>query len=151
MLRIHGPKSFASGLFFIVLALIFGISASGLNLGTASRMGPGYFPLLAAIVLGLLGLIVAAEGLFRSDERPVGTSLRGVLLVAGSVLAFAASVESLGLIIAVATTSFLLSLADRGFRLVPALCTSAVLAAFSWIVFTEGLSMPWPAIGYMLR
>lgn len=151
MQHIRGPKALLAGLVFIALALVFGFGASGLTLGTAARMGPGYFPMMMAVALGLLGLCVAAEGLFKDDSRLEAAGLRGIALVGGSVLAFAASVESLGLIAAVAITSFLLSLADRDFRLLPALGAAAVLAGLSWLIFVYGLSMPWPAFGYLLQ
>jgi hypothetical protein len=151
MQRIRGPKSLIAGLVFIGLAVIFGTSASSLTLGTAARMGAGYFPMMIALVLGFLGVLTTAIGLFARDERPAGTSIRGVLLVGGSVLAFAVSIETLGLVIAVFTTSFMLSLAERNFRFLPSLATAAVLAGFSWAVFAYALSMPWPVVGYLLR
>jgi putative tricarboxylic transport membrane protein len=151
MRRIRGPKSLSAGLLFIGLALIFGVSASSLTLGTAAQMGPGYFPLLVAVVLGVLGVAVVAEGIFHSDDRPEGASLRGIAFVGGAVLAFAASVESLGLVAAVAITSFLMSLAERNVRLGSAVGAAVVLSSFSWLVFVYALSMPWPAFGYLLH
>jgi hypothetical protein len=151
MLHVRGPKSFFAGVVFVGLALAFGVSASSLSMGTAARMGPGYFPLMLAVVLGLLGCLVATDGIVRRDEMPDRVSARGVALVAGSVLAFALSMESLGLVPAVALTSFLLSLADRSVRLVPALAAALVLAGSSWAVFTVALGMPWPAFGYLVR
>jgi hypothetical protein len=151
MQRIRGLKSLLAGLVFIALSAIFAYSASTLTLGTAARMGSGYFPMMIALVLGALGVLTAAVGFFAKDERPTGTSFRSVVLVGGSVLVFAASIEPLGLIFAVFATSLLFSLADREFKLLPSLGAAAVLAAFSWIVFSYALSMPWPAVGYLLR
>jgi hypothetical protein len=149
----HFPltKSLLAGLVFIVLALTFGISAAGLNIGTAARMGPGYFPLLTAAAMGALGVFVIAQGLRGGDAAPEFAGLRGIVLVAGAVLAFAASVESLGIVIAVAVTAFLMSLAEREFALLPALAAAVVLSFFSWLVFVVALGMPWPALGYLLR
>ena len=144
-------KSLVAGLLFIALAMVFGFSAAGLNLGSAARMGPGYFPLMVAVALGGLGIFVALQGIRGGDEAPEFAGPRGIALVAGAVIAFAVSVESLGVIIAVALTSFLMSLADRDFRLVPSLAAAAVLSVFSWLVFVVALGMPWPALGYLLR
>jgi putative tricarboxylic transport membrane protein len=151
MPRVLASKSVLAGLVFIGLALVFGISAASLSMGTAARMGPGYFPMLLAAVLAFLGLLVAIEGALSRDEIPDRTSFRSVALVAGSVIVFALSIESLGLVPAVAFTSFLLSAADRRVDLGSALAAAAVLALFSWAVFTVALSMPWPAFGYLLR
>jgi hypothetical protein len=82
---------------------------------------------------------------------PGRTNLRSVVLVAGSVVVFALSIESLGLVPAVALTSFLLSIADRHVELVSAFLVALVLALFSWLVFTVALSMSWPAFGYLFH
>jgi putative tricarboxylic transport membrane protein len=149
--RIKGPKNLFAGLVFLGIAVIFGISASQLALGSAARMGPGYFPMLVSGALGLLGIVVMLEGFLREDEHPEGFSLRGIVFVAASVLAFAGAIQPLGLVPAVALTSFLLSLADRDFRLVPSLAAAVALALFSWAVFSYALSLPWPAFGYLFR
>ena len=63
-----GALFMATGLFFLVQSL-------GLEIGTAFRMGPGYFPLVLSGILVLLGLIVAGAGdprrrASRSDRSP---------------------------------------------------------------------------------
>jgi putative tricarboxylic transport membrane protein len=140
-------KSLLAGLIFIGLALLFGASTLSLTLGTAARMGPGYFPLLLAVVLGVLGVVVSLEGFAADSEVSGSSSLRSVLLVAGSVVTFALTVESLGLVPAVALTSFLFSLADRQVKLPSAAATAVVLALFSWLLFDVALTMSWPAFG----
>jgi putative tricarboxylic transport membrane protein len=151
MQRVRASKGVLAGLIFIGLALLFGASALSLSMGTAARMGPGYFPMMLAITLALLGVLVVVEGLFSGADVPGRTNLRSVVLVAGSVVVFALSIESLGLVPAVALTSFLLSIADRHVELVSAFIVALVLALFSWLVFTVALSMSWPAFGYLFH
>jgi putative tricarboxylic transport membrane protein len=151
MQRVRASKGVLAGLIFIGLALLFGASALSLSMGTAARMGPGYFPMMLAITLALLGVLVVVEGLFSGADVPGRTNLRSVVLVAGSVVVFALSIESLGLVPAVALTSFLLSIADRHVELVSAFIVALVLAVFSWLVFTVALSMSWPAFGYLFH
>lgn len=143
----RASSSLLAGLIFIGLALLFGASSLSLTLGTAASMGPGYFPLLLAIVLGVLGVIVALEGFLVSTDAPSRTSLRSVILVSGSVVTFALSIETLGLVPAVALTSFLLSLADKEVELRSAAVTALCLALASWLLFDVALSMSWPAFG----
>lgn len=151
MLSIRGPKNFAAGLIFLALAALFGWSGMSLDLGTARRMGPGYFPMMLVGLLVLFGLIILVDGLVRRDDAPDRANYRGIVLVLGAVIAFAYSIESLGLILAVAITSFLMSLAGKEFRLLPAIATAGVLAFFSWLVFVKMLSLPWQPFGYLLR
>lgn len=119
-----------------------------LTMGTPARMGPGFFPMMLAIVLGVLGLLTLLEGR-HGDEVSEGTDIRAVVLVAGSVIVFALSIESLGLVPTVALTSFLLSLADRQVRILSSLIMALVFALFSWLVFSVALSISWPAFGYL--
>jgi putative tricarboxylic transport membrane protein len=151
MQRVRASKGVLAGLIFIGLALLFGASALSLSMGTAARMGPGYFPMMLAITLALLGVLVVVEGLFSGADVPGRTNLRSVVLVAGSVVVFALSIESLGLVPAVALTSFLLSIADRHVELVSAFIVALVLAVFSWLGFTVALSMSRPAFGYLFH
>ena len=52
-----------AGLLFIAFGLLFGVQALGLELGTAFRMGPGYFPLVLSGILILLGLAIVASAI----------------------------------------------------------------------------------------
>ena len=41
-------RDIGAGLIFIAIGLLFGLGSIGLEIGTALRMGPGYFPLVLA-------------------------------------------------------------------------------------------------------
>src|SRR5690606_21563884 len=63
MTRLRMNSDIAAGLFFSVLGGWFGgASVFGLKLGTAFRMGPGYFPAAVGGALLLLGLVIALNG-----------------------------------------------------------------------------------------
>ena len=55
-MNIRAPKDFWSGIMFLAFAAVALLAARGYSLGTAGRMGPGYFPMLLGGVLGVLGL-----------------------------------------------------------------------------------------------
>jgi hypothetical protein len=75
-----------AGAIFIALGLIFVFGAMDLERGTAFRMGPGYFPLVLA---GLLILIGAAVSSFASRRMtPVLAAGITVVLTAFCVLVF---------------------------------------------------------------
>ena len=57
-----GIKDILSGLIFLGFGAAFGYAATGYPLGTAFRMGPGYFPLVLAGVLALLGVAIVVKG-----------------------------------------------------------------------------------------
>ncbi len=60
-MRIRAPKDFWSGVMFCGFAAVALLAAQGYSLGTAGKMGPGYFPLLLGLVLALLGLILVGR------------------------------------------------------------------------------------------
>ena len=53
---------------FILFGLFFGVQSLGMEIGTAFRMGPGYFPLVLAGVLILLGGLILFNAL--KDRGP---------------------------------------------------------------------------------
>ena len=54
---IRAPKDFWTGVMFIAIAAVALYAGRGYSLGTAVRMGPGYFPMLLGSLLALIGLI----------------------------------------------------------------------------------------------
>lgn len=140
-------KDILAGLLFVTLAAVFGFQGAGLPVGTSTRMGPGYFPILLSGLLGLLGLLVIAQGLRDQAAMPRGFPLRGSIFVLLAVLAFAAGIDRLGFLPAVAVSVCLGTMASRRSRLRGALLTTAILTAFCWLVFIVGLGLPFVLIG----
>ena len=60
------------------------IIGTSYSLGTASRMGPGFFPLIVSIMLGGLGAILVARSLLSQTESVGNVDLRPLLLVLAS-------------------------------------------------------------------
>ena len=60
-------RDVAAGILFVAIGGWFVVSALELELGTALRMGPGYFPLVLAGLLILLGALVVIRGI---RDRP---------------------------------------------------------------------------------
>ncbi len=68
-------KDLAAGAVFAAIGLAFMAGALTLDIGTAFKMGPGYFPLVLSGLLVLLGLIVMAK----SVNMPAGNDWNGSL------------------------------------------------------------------------
>src|SRR5258708_40253339 len=67
-MRIRAPKDFWSGVMFCGFAAIGLSAARGYSLGSAGRMGPGYFPLLLASLLGALGAVLIGRSILIGGE-----------------------------------------------------------------------------------
>jgi hypothetical protein len=112
-------------------------------------MGPGYFPILLATVLGGFGLVlvvrsfvIAGDGLSRLHLLPLAIIALGVCL-------FGVFIERLGLVIALTVVTVVTALASRESRPMEFAALALVLAAFSVGVFVYALRLPlpiWPAL-----
>ena len=66
--KIKSQKDFYPGLLFLGLGIAFAGGALGYKLGTASRMGPGYFPFLLGCLMTGLGLVITIKALVVEAE-----------------------------------------------------------------------------------
>src|SRR5471032_214492 len=98
-MTIRAPKDFWSGLMFLAFAAVALLSARGYSLGSAGKMGPGYFPLLLGLVLALIGAILVARSFVIQGERVGRLSVLPLMAVVLGVCLFAFSIETLGLVV----------------------------------------------------
>lgn len=135
------------GALFAVLGLIFAYQSWMLDMGTALRMGPGYFPLLLAFVLLALGIVILIQAT-RVKGEPVGPiAWRGMLLILPAPVLFGLTVRGLGFVPAVFLTALLASFASLRMKPLTALILSIVVTLFSYAVFTRGLGLPFRTFG----
>ena len=90
-MNIKSQKDFFSGLMFLIVGGGFAYGATSYSIGTAARMGPGYFPLLLGVILSILGAFVLFFSLVveRPDHDPVGKfAWAPILYVLGSNISF---------------------------------------------------------------
>jgi putative tricarboxylic transport membrane protein len=139
---IKGPKDFFAGLLFLAIAAVFAFGVIELPIGTAFRMGPGYFPLVLTLLLAVLGATILVNGL-RFPGEPIGTvPWRGLLLITMPVIFFGATLKGLGFVPSLALTVFGTTLATRLWDFTYAALTTVSLVAFCWAVFIWGLGLP---------
>jgi hypothetical protein len=62
-IKIRSSRDFCAGLIFICFGIAALFIGGSYPMGTSSRMGPGYFPVLLGGILTLLGFIIAGQGL----------------------------------------------------------------------------------------
>lgn len=69
-MKIKSGKDFWAGVMYLAFGLYFAIYARNYNMGTALRMGPGYFPIVLSWMLVLFGVAVIARSYFSKIESP---------------------------------------------------------------------------------
>ncbi len=132
---------------FIAFGLFFAIQSLGLDIGTAFRMGPGYFPLLLAGVLILLGLVILFQAT-RFDSEPVGPlAWRGMLFILPAPIFFGLTVRGLGLVPALFFSALIAAFASHRMKPGVALIVAAGLTLFAAVVFSYALGLPYRRFG----
>ena len=141
---VRHPKDFYSGLLFVAFGIGAIVIGSNYALGTAARMGPGYFPRMLGILLIVLGGALALRALRVQGSPMPGWKWRPTLIVLGSVVLFGVIVNSVGLVLSTIILIFLSSAASTEFRPKEALISGLLLAGLTVAVFVIGLKLQLP-------
>ena len=139
---IRSPRDFGAGLIFLFFGVLAAYIARDYPMGSAVRMGSGYFPYLLGILLALLGVMICIKSLLIHGERIESTSLRALLLVLGAVGVFAGTIESAGIVIATTLLVGIGAAASPESRLREVAVLVVFLLAVAVGVFTYGLGLP---------
>ena len=144
MPRIRNPKDFWAGLLFASVGLAAIVLGSRYNLGTAARMGPGYFPRILGMLLMALGSIIALRALRVDGPAVPPWRWWSTGVVLGSVVLFGLIVNTVGLALSTVILIVLASSASSEFRWKEALISGVFLAALAVGVFIIGLKLQLP-------
>ncbi|HEX3633653.1 MAG TPA: tripartite tricarboxylate transporter TctB family protein [Casimicrobiaceae bacterium] len=144
MAKIPRPKDFYAGLLFVAFGVFAIVIARNYPLGTAARMGPGYFPRLLGILLIVLGAALSLTALGGQGPKLPGWKWRPVSIVLLSVVAFGLVLTHAGLVLSTVGLIVVASTASREFRFRESVLSGAMLAALSVGVFVIGLKLQLP-------
>lgn len=114
---------------------------SGYHMGTPSRMGPGYFPVMLGGGLILVGLGLVIET-WRSTPDPQIFPWRAVCALIAGVVAFALLVRSAGLVPAIFALVLIATLGESPWKPVGALVIAAAMSVIAVALFLYGLRVP---------
>ncbi|HEU4343320.1 MAG TPA: tripartite tricarboxylate transporter TctB family protein [Candidatus Binatia bacterium] len=137
-------KDFWAGITFIGTGVASIFIARGYPFGSTMRMGPGYFPTMLGAILVLFGIYVVVIGLRRGEKITVRCSLRSLIVLPLSVVAFGVLMTHAGFIPALAVLIFGSAAAGREFKFVEVLLLTLILTGLSVVVFIWGLGLPYP-------
>jgi hypothetical protein len=146
---IRHPKDFWAGVLFIVLGGLACIIALDYAMGTAGRMGPGYFPRSLGTLLAGLGAILVLRSFRLNGEKLSFPTFQPTLIVLGAVLIFGLVLNYVGLVLSTIVLVLVSSVASHEFRWKEAVIAALALAAFVVIAFQYGLKLQiptWPPV-----
>lgn len=148
---IRAPKDFWTGLIYIATGLAALWIGADYKMGTAGRMGPGYFPKVLACILIALGVISLARSFVTKGDPIGGVAWKPLVLVLLGCALFGLLLQPLGLIVALSTLCLVSAAASRSFAFdYMATAGLIVLVAFCALVFVKGLGVPMPLGGRLL-
>ena len=154
-MNIKSQKDFFSGLLYAVVGGAFAIGATNYNIGTGARMGPGYFPLLLGVMLGVIGLFIIFKSLVvetaNGDKigkwawKPLfyiiaANLLFGVLLSGVPKL----GIPGMGLIAAIYGLTIVASKAGNESSIKQSLILATILSTISYLGFIKLLNLQFP-------
>ena len=145
MLRVKSPQDLGAGIVFLVIGLAGIYFGRNLAMGTAARMGPGYFPVMLSYLIVALGLIVGARGLTIDGPPIERIQLRPIFFVTASILLFGLVINEIGLAITTVTLTIVAAYGRRDVNLIETIVLGAGLALFTIAVFVYALKQPLPA------
>ena len=144
--NLFGGKDFWAGLMLIALGGMTVSVARAYPMGTALRMGAGYFPTALGCILVVFGAILLIKGVRSTVHIERNWSPRALIVIPLSLVAFGLLVERIGFV----PSLFLLivgsAAASDEFRLLEAISVGAVLTALCVAVFIWGLDLPYPLL-----
>jgi putative tricarboxylic transport membrane protein len=144
---LRNPKDFWPGLIFVAAGLAAVLFGREYPMGTATKMGPGYFPAVLGALLAFLGLALVGRACLHTGPRLGGLALRALLLVLGATTLFGVALRGAGMFVALAALTLVSASASREFEWGRAVVLAVGLSAFSVLVFVKALGLPIPVLG----
>ena len=144
MALIRHPKDFWAGVLFIAFGGAACVIALDYAMGTAARMGPGYFPRVLGLLLCALGALLVLRS-FKLQGAPLSfPTFKPIAIVLGSVVLFGLVVNKAGLVIATLLLVLVSSTASHEYRWRESIVAAIALAVFVVVAFRYGLGLQLP-------
>ena len=152
-MKIRNQRDFGAGIMYMVIGLFFTIVATQYPMGTAAKMGPGYFPFWLGILMTLIGLLVLVKsmGAKAAIESIPKFNWKIIAQITGSVVLYALLLPRMGFLVAVVVLVLVSAGASKEFTWKGSLINAAFLVTFTYSVFVVGLKLQFPLLLVFLQ
>ncbi len=144
---IRSPKDFWSGIMFLAISLATIIIARDYPMGTAGRMGPGFFPTALGWLLAFIAFVVLLNALRTDGEALERVACKDLALILGAVLLFGFLVRGAGLVVAIPVLILASAFASTKFRWKVSVALAVGATVFCILLFVKALGLPLPIAG----
>ena len=139
-------QEFLSGLTLIGFGIAGLVVARNYPMGTAFRMGPGYFPMVLSGLLIAIGLVVAIGALRSGQGAMSGIAWRPLIVVTAATVLFGLLIDKAGLLLATLIMALASRLVRPGYPWGETILLAVGLAAICSAVFYFGLKVQMPLL-----
>ena len=144
---IRSPKDFWAGIMFLAIGLGTLCIGRDYAMGTAGRMGPGFFPSMLGWLLAAIGAITLIGACTTRGAPLEPLAWKHMFLVLSGVLLFGFLVRGAGLALAVPLLILTSALASAKFRWQPTIALAIGATVFCVLLFVKALGLPLPVVG----
>ena len=144
----RSPRDFFAGVIFLLFGSCALFVGRTYPMGSALRMGSGYFPFVLGALLLILGVLICARSLVVAGENIEPVRLRPLVLVLLAVGAFGASVDSLGLVAATVLLTLIGAAASHESRWPEVIVLTLALLGLAVGLFAYGLGLPFKLLPF---
>ena len=145
---ISRSKDFWSGLLFLAFGLAVIGTARNYPFGTTTRMGAGFFPIVLAALLAILGLIIAVRSCLTEKREAIEPiAWKPLFLVLAATAMYGLLVKEAGFIAVTFAAVLLSARASRHGGLVPRVLLAAGTTLCCLLIFISGLGLPLSLLG----
>lgn len=144
---VRNPKDFWSGIMFLAISLATVVIAREYPMGTAGRMGPGFFPAALGWVLAAISIVTLIGSCTTKGEPLERFAGKDMLLILGSVVLFGFLVRGAGLALAIPVLILVSAFGSAKFRWPAAVALAIGATVFCVLLFVKALGLPLPVIG----
>lgn len=145
MVRVRSPQDLGAGAVFILIGIAGFVLGRDLAIGSAARMGPGYFPMLLSGLIVMIGVIVAFRGLTVEGPALEKFHIRPLAFVLAAIVVSGYLMGWFGLVITTVIVTIIASYARQQVNLRETLLLGVGMGIFAVLVFVYALGQPLPA------
>ncbi|MGP1664972.1 MAG: tripartite tricarboxylate transporter TctB family protein [Rhodanobacter sp.] len=142
-MKIKSQEDFWAGVMFVCFGVLAIVVARDYPMGSALRMGPGYFPTYLGAIIIVIGAIMMGRA-YRVEGEKIGrVGWRPLMWLSVAFAAFGLLIDEAGFVLALLALIVASSLAGRDTRLVELIFLTVGLITGSIALFVYGLELPY--------
>jgi len=152
-MKLAQRRDYYAGALVMLLGAGAAVVGSRYEIGSLTRMGPGFFPTALGILLAFIGVLIAGSASYSAGPSAVEASLRpdwrGWLCIVSGAGLFIVLASRAGLVPATLACVFVAAMGDRSNNWKNALGLAIGVTIFGTLLFAYGLRVQIPLLGSM--